>query len=95
MEEDRIENNFGKMLEQFRAQNSEAAENSGSSVGNAAIAAQEAGAENIEIEKPTAKAENLTDDEEEEINAEWMELLSGMYFQKALYYVTNARLVIN
>ena len=49
MEEDRIENNFGKMLEQFRAQNSEAAENSGSSVGNAAIAAQEAGAENIEI----------------------------------------------
>ena len=61
MEEDRIENNFGKMLEQFRAQNSEAAENS-SSVGNAAIAAQEAGAENIEIERPTAKAENLTDD---------------------------------
>ena len=79
MEEDRIENNFGKMLEQFRAQNSEAAENS-SSVGNAAIAAQEAGAENIEIERPTAKAENLTDDEEEEINAEWLELLRGMYF---------------
>ena len=36
--------------------------------------------ENIEIERPTVKAENLTDDEEEEINAEWLELLSGMYF---------------
>lgn len=81
MEEDRIENNFGKMLEQFRAQNSEAAENSGSSVGNAAIAApKKPEPENIEVERPTVKAENLTDDEEEEINAEWLELLSGMYF---------------
>ena len=30
--------------------------------------------------EPAARAGDLTEEEEEEINAEWFELLSGMYF---------------
>lgn len=75
----KTENKMAELLAEFRAQNGEEAEDSGSSIGSTDIAEHKAGTENIETEESTTKAENLTDDEEEEINAEWLELISGMY----------------
>ena len=72
----KTENKMAELLVEFRAQTEEA-EACG---GEAGIAAREFGTENIGSGEPAARAGDLTEEEEEEINAEWFELLSGMYF---------------
>ena len=78
----KTENKMAELLEEFRAQTEEA-EACGGEAGIesiAGLAARESGTENIGSDEPAARAGDLTEEEEEEINAEWFELLSGMYF---------------
>ena len=71
----KTENKMAELLVEFRAQTEEA-----EACGEAGLAARESGTENIGSDEPAARAGDLTEEEEEEINAEWFELLSGMYF---------------
>ena len=75
----KTENKMAELLVEFRAQTEEA-EACGGEAGIESIAARESGIENIGSGEPAARAGALTEEEEEEINAEWFELLSGMYF---------------